>query len=268
MADFRFDESANIVYHFVWDRFCDWYLELIKPVLTPAEGAEADAAQAGETRTVAGWVLDQILVMLHPFMPFITEELWHAMGDRPYDLILAKWPMPDARSLDPAAAAEVEWLIDANTAIRSAKSELGISPSIQLEGYFVVDTAIADERFSMNERALKRLTRTSHFWRPASGGLGRPNHPPVPDGPKLVIPVDGATFYYSIEGVVDVSAERARLTKSLETAKKERDGLAQRLGNPSFVERAKPEAVAKARDDHRDKTAEADRLETALGRLG
>src|SRR3546814_15623226 len=88
MAEFRFDESANTIYHFVWATFCDWYLELIK--------GQVDE----ETRTVAGWVLDQILVMLHPFMPFITEELWHAMSPRAYDLILANWPMADARRAD------------------------------------------------------------------------------------------------------------------------------------------------------------------------
>ena len=90
--DLRFDGAADAVYHFVWDRFCDWYLELIKPVSSAGERGQIDE----ETRTVAGWVLDQILVMLHPFMPFITEELWHAMGDRSYDIIVAKWPDPRA----------------------------------------------------------------------------------------------------------------------------------------------------------------------------
>ena len=84
-AELRFDEMANAIYHFAWGTFCDWYVELIK-------GAFDD-----ETRAVAAWVLDQILVMLHPFMPFVTEELWHAMGERPYDLIVAKWPEPEAQ---------------------------------------------------------------------------------------------------------------------------------------------------------------------------
>ena len=80
MAELRFDAAANAIYHFVWDTFCDWYLELIKGQIDD------------ETKAVAGWVLDQILVMLHPFMPFVTEELWHAQGERPYELIVAKWP--------------------------------------------------------------------------------------------------------------------------------------------------------------------------------
>jgi valyl-tRNA synthetase len=129
MAEYRFDESANIIYHFVWDQFCDWYLELIKPVLSqpaPAQPGEGPVLQDGEpggdeTRAVAGWVLDQILVMLHPFMPFITEELWHAMGDRPYDLIVARWPMPDARALDPQAGPEIDWLIRLVGSVRTAR---------------------------------------------------------------------------------------------------------------------------------------------------
>ncbi len=91
MADLRFDAAANLIYQFTWSKFCDWYLELIKPVF--AEGADPDAMPAVETRAVAGWALDQILVMLHPFMPFITEELWHAQGERPYDLIVANGPI-------------------------------------------------------------------------------------------------------------------------------------------------------------------------------
>jgi valyl-tRNA synthetase len=120
MAEFRFDESANTIYHFVWATFCDWYLELIKGQIDE------------ETKTVAGWVLDQILVMLHPFMPFITEELWHAMGERPYDLILAKWPMPDARALDPEVGHEIDWLIRLVGGIRAARAELSVPPGAKL----------------------------------------------------------------------------------------------------------------------------------------
>ncbi|MEA3033888.1 MAG: valyl-tRNA synthetase, partial [Sphingomonadales bacterium] len=115
LAEFRYDESANIIYHFVWDTFCDWYLELIK-------GAIDD-----ETGAVAAWVLDQILVMLHPFMPFVTEELWSS-NPRPYPLILAKWPMPDARALDSQVGAEIDWLIRLVGGLRAARTELGVPP--------------------------------------------------------------------------------------------------------------------------------------------
>ena len=112
LADYRFDGAANAIYQFAWSRFCDWYLELIK-------GAIDD-----ETKAVAGWVLDQILVMLHPFMPFVTEELWSKLGAREYDLIVAKWPMADARAIDPEAGREIDWLIRLVSEIRVARTEL------------------------------------------------------------------------------------------------------------------------------------------------
>ncbi len=254
LADLRFDEAANTIYQFVWSRFCDWYLELIKPVL---QGEDVDVAQAEETRAVAGWALDQILVMLHPFMPFITEELWSKMGPREHDLIVAKWPMADARALDPSAQESVNWIIGLVQEVRSARAELSIPPSTVLQFLF--------ER---SERPTERLVSQ---WVPELSRLAR--FAPGPSdkgwsGATLQIVYAGETFFVPLEGVIDLEAERARLTKAIAAAEKERDGLAGRLGNPSFVERAKPEAVEKARADHAEKAAEAERLSAALARLG
>jgi len=257
MADYRFDESANTIYHFVWDLFCDWYLELIKPVLIVQEGEVGPGDAGTETRVVAGWVLDQILVMLHPFMPFITEELWHAMGKRPYDLILAKWPMPDARALDSEAGPEVDWLIRLVSGIRAARSELGVPPGARLPLHVRDASETTLARLSRHEVALQRLARIESVSLAAASG----------DGAAQVV-VDEATYILPLAGVIDIEAERARLAKALDGAEKERDSLAQRLANPSFVEKAKPEAVAKAREDHEDKSAEADRLRAALSRIG
>src|SRR5438445_13380736 len=106
--ELRYDEMADAIYHFVWGTFCDWYVELVKPPLANDSTVQAEAAE--ETRLVAAWAFDQILVMLHPLMPFITEELWQAMGTRPYELIVAKWPKLGAE-VDPYAKAEIEWTI-------------------------------------------------------------------------------------------------------------------------------------------------------------
>jgi valyl-tRNA synthetase len=281
MAEFRFDESANTIYQFVWASFCDWYLELIKPVLNgppetvPAEPVEALPSSSGgeegkaalrqaqgersgaeETRAVGGWVLDQILVMLHPFMPFITEELWHAMGDRPYDLILAKWPMPDARALDPEAGPEIDWLIRLVSGIRAARTELGVPPGAKLALHVREPSERTAQRLQRNEAAIKRLARIETISEgEATGGAAQ-------------VVVDEATFVLPLEGVIDIAAERARLAKALQAAEKERDSLSARLGNPSFVERAKPEAVEKARADHAEKASEADKYRAALQRLG
>ncbi len=251
LADLRFDEAANTIYQFTWSRFCDWYLELIKPVLQ-IEGAEGSE----ETRAVAGWVLDQILVMLHPFMPFITEELWSKMGPRDYELIVAKWPMADARALDPSAAQEIDWLIRLVSDIRAARTELNVPPGARLPIFVRDASGETTARLGRQEAALARLARVDQ----ASGE--------VPAGGSLQIVVDEATFVVPLGDVVDIEAEKTRLAKAIAAAEKERDGLAGRLNNPSFVERAKPEAVEKARADHAEKSAEAERLSAALKRLG
>ncbi|MDB5688690.1 MAG: valyl-tRNA synthetase [Sphingomonas bacterium] len=252
LADLRYDEAANTIYHFVWASFCDWYLELIKPVLQ-GEGAEGGE----ETRAVAGWVLDQILIVLHPFMPFVTEELWHATGDRSHDLILARWPMVDARALDPAAAEEIEWLIKLVSEIRTARAELNVPPGARLPA-FVRDCGAATlARLERNAPVLARLARID--------GVSADAPPP---GCSAQLVVGEATYILPLEGVIDLAAERARLLKGAETAEKERDALAKRLGSPGFVEKAKPEAIEKARADHDERSADAARLRAALARLG
>ncbi|ATY31372.1 valine--tRNA ligase [Sphingomonas psychrotolerans] len=256
LADLRFDEAANTIYQFTWSRFCDWYLELIKPVIQGEGGVPASGAGADETRAVAGWVLDQILVLLHPFMPFITEELWSKMGPRENAIIVAKWPMADARALDPEAAQEIDWLIRLVSEIRAARTELNVPPGARLALHVRDAAGETGARLERQSAALARLARVDQ----ARGE--------APEGGSLQIVVDEATFVLPIGGVVDLEAERARLTKAIAAAEKERDGLAGRLNNPSFVERAKPEAVDKARTDHAEKAAEAERLAAALARLG
>jgi valyl-tRNA synthetase len=251
LADYRFDEAANAIYQFVWSRFCDWYLELIKPVLSKAEGGAIDE----ETKAVAGWVLDTILVLLHPFMPFITEELWHALAPRTHELIVAHWPMADARALDPAAAAEVDWLIRLVGEVRAARTELNVPPGARLPMQVRDAGPITTERLARNAAVLGRMARVDPSAAEATGGAAQ-------------VVVDEATFILPLDGVIDLAAERTRLAKAIAAAAKERDALAGRLGNASFVERAKPEAVDKARADHADKAAEADRLSAALARLG
>jgi valyl-tRNA synthetase len=244
MADLRFDAAANTIYHFVWDSFCDWYLELIKGQIDD------------ETKTVAGWVLDQIYVMLHPFMPFITEELWHAQGDRQYELILAKWPEPKA-AVDAAAKTEVEWLIALTSNLRTAKNELGISPGAKLEAYLEAPSDTAKAAIERNPAAVERLARLSAIRFEAA-----------PAGAAMQIGVGADVFVIPLEGVIDITAEKARLEKAKAASEKERDSLGKRLENPAFVDKAKPEAVEKARADHAQHAAEAERLAAALVRLG
>jgi valyl-tRNA synthetase len=246
--EFRFDAMADAVYQFSWGTFCDWYLELIKP----SSGGQID----DETKAVAGWVLDQILVMLHPFMPFVTEELWHALGDRKYDLILAKWPEPKA-SLDLSAGAEINWLIQLVTEVRSVKNELGIAPGARLNAYVRDAAPETLARIERQSAAIARQARLDSILSEAA-----------PAGGAVQIVVDEATFVIPLEGVIDLDAERSRIVKAIDTATKEVKSLEGRLANPAFVEKAKPEAVEKARADHAEKAAEIERLSAALARLG
>lgn len=249
IADFRFDAYADAIYKLVWSRFCDWYLELIKPLL--ADGA--DEATAAETRAVAGWALDQILVMLHPVMPFITEELWGKLSLRD-DLILARWVATDALPEDAAASADIDWLIGLISEVRSARTEVNVPPSAKLA--YAVEGASAETqaRLAANAAVIERLARIL----PGNSA----------EGGRLAVVHGEATILIPLGDVIDLAAEKARLEKALAAAAKERDALAGRLSNPGFTEKAKPEAVEKAREDHAARAAEAERLQAALARLG
>ena len=266
-AEFRFDGMADVIYHFVFDQFCDWYLELLKPILQAQsgdDGAEPQPslvnADANETREVAGWALDQILVMLHPFMPFITEELWHAMSDpaqpRAHDIIHAQWPEPNA-TIDADAVAEINWVIDTVSKTRSFKAELNIPPGTRLTANIADPQASTMSVIARQAAPLSRLGRIDSFV-----------YAPVATNNVAQIVVGGDTVVFALDDVIDLDAERSRITKALEAARKERDALAGRLSNAAFVEKAKPEAVEKARADHAEKAAEAERLTVALARLG
>jgi valyl-tRNA synthetase len=268
--ELRYDEMADAIYHFVWGTFCDWYVELVK------------GAFDEETKAVAAWAFDQILVMLHPLMPFITEELWHA-NERPGDLIVAKWPEPEVgphplqtefdnasahraeqagypiphRNLDITFKYVVEWQIEIISQVRAMRSELNIPWSATLTPVVI---GWYPEMMELLE------AQHANFARLAKLGLPETTDAPPPGSAQIV--VKGITIAFPLAEHIDIDAEKARLSKAAETAEKERDSLAARLSNPNFVERAKPEAVEKARADHAERAAEAERLRAALERLG
>jgi valyl-tRNA synthetase len=263
LSAYRFDQYADTLYQFVWSRFCDWYLELVKPLLQTDTGELVTShnwADRKETRLVAGWVIDQILILLHPSMPFLTEELWRAQAThsgtaRATNLIHAAWP-----TLTPApdpASAEIAWLIDLVSAIRSARTELNVPPGAKLPLHVPDAGEVLQARIARHVPALERLARVERlvFTPPPEGGLAQ-------------IVVEGTTYALPLKGVIDLAAERARLMKGAEQAEKEAAALAGRLNSPGFVERAKPEAVEKAREDFAARSAEAERLRAALARLG
>jgi valyl-tRNA synthetase len=263
-SEMRFDGMADAIYHFTWGTFCDRYVEVAKGYLSQAGEDGSQAAE--ETRAVAGWVFDQILVMLHPFMPFVTEELWHAMaaaaGDRPYDLIVARWPEPRT-SIDADAKLKVESLFNLIEGTRALRSELGVPWTAALVPHLVGEPG--------NEEAVAQLSATATEFAPQVRLMAKLDGPVIvdevpPSSAQMV--VSGVTVAFPLRDVIDLDAEKARLEKAVAVVVKERDGLAARLANPAFAERAKPEAVAKAQADHDVRAAEAERLQAALARLG
>jgi valyl-tRNA synthetase len=198
------------------------------------------------------------LVMLHPFMPFITEELWHAIAHRPqYDLIQASWPDVAAIPVDAAAGDDINWLIKAISAIRSARTELNVPPSALLN--CIVNNASAETaaRLGRHQFALQKMARLETIEPGSANSQG-----------ALQVVVDEATFVMPLADIIDLSAERARLEKALDKARKEATALQGRLGNPAFAEKAKPEAVDQARTDLAERELQIDKLERALKALG
>ncbi len=241
--ELRFDGMADAIYHFNWGTFCDWYVELVK------------GAFDEETKQVAAWAFDQILVMLHPFMPFVTEELWNA-NERPYELIVAKWPKPEA-AIDTAAKADIDWLIAFLSEVRTMRAELNIPWSATLQPLVIGGSKGSLDRFVGEAERLSRLAK-----------LAAPATAEAPPPGSAQIVVGKETYAFPLAEHIDLEAEKARLSKAAAVAEKERDALAARLGNAAFTERAKPEAVDKARADHAERAAEAERLAAALKRLG
>jgi valyl-tRNA synthetase len=175
------------------------------------------------------------------------------MGERPYELIVAKWPEPEAQ-VDPAAKTEMEWLIDFVSEARTMRAELNVPWSATLEPLAIGGSA---DQLAGQTGILARLAK-----------LGAPRTAEAPPPGSAQIVVRGQTFAFPLAAHINLDAELARLSKAAAAAEKERDGLAARLSNPNFTERAKPEAVEKARADHEAKSAEAERLRAALQRLG
>jgi valyl-tRNA synthetase len=258
LADCGFDETTNALYRFIWNQFCDWYVELAKPLLN-GEDAEAKA----ETQATAAWVLDIILTLLHPVMPFITEELWEKTADlgapRAHDgfLMTARWPDLPASLINPDADAEIGLVIETISEGRSVRAELNVPPSAR-PPLLVVETTDAQRRvLEGSAPLLVQLLRVSEVRF-------------VEAAPEGSIPyvVDGATLALPVAEFIDLTAERARLSKEVANLASEIDKTSKKLGNPDFVARAPEEVVEENRERLADAEAAKAKLEGALARLG
>ena len=245
--------AAETIYRFVWNVFCDWYLELAKPVLNGEEGR----AKA-ETRATAAWALDQALKLLHPISPFITEELWEQTAEfgpaRHTLLIEAPWPDLPQAWVDPAAEAEIDWIVALVTEARSVKTELRIPPSARPPLTVLSSDADSRARVERTQELIATLARV--------GAVRSAESPPA--GAVLLGGVGAAL---SVAEFIDVAAETARLQKAIDAARQDVARVSKKLSNPDFVARAKPEVVEAEREKLADAEATLARLEAGLARL-
>ena len=252
---YKFNEAANSAYEFVWGQFCDWYVELIKPLLS-GEDEEAKA----ETRNTTAWVLDQILKLLHPFMPFITEELWAHMVEhgvaRRTILTLSEWPQLDGL-VDQKAIDEINWIVRLVSEIRSVRTEMSVPAGSKIPLVLVGADAGLKERTQRNEDTIKRLARLDDISFAKS----------APKQAALIVTGE-TTAALPLAGIIDMAAEKKRLEKAIESANSDLAKMDAKLSNPSFMERAKEEAIEEAKERKAELEAEIKRFSAALKRLG
>ncbi|PYC48098.1 valine--tRNA ligase [Litorivita pollutaquae] len=255
LAAYRFNDAALGLYAFVWGKVCDWYVELSKPLLQ----GEDDALKA-ETQLVMGWVLDQSMIMLHPIMPFITEELWGETAangaPRSKMLIHADWPTYGAELITPEADAEMNWVIALIENIRSARAQMHVPAGLKVPMLYTELDAAGRTAYAQNETMILRLARVESVTE-------------VNDFPKgtATIPVAGGVFGLPLADIIDVDEEKARLEKSIGKLAKELGGLRGRLNNPKFAQSAPEEVVAETRANLEAREEEDAALKAALARL-
>ncbi|TPP10902.1 valine--tRNA ligase [Rhizobium glycinendophyticum] len=253
IESYRFNDAAGTLYRFVWNQFCDWYLELLKPVFMGEDEAAKKEAQA-----CAAYVLEETYKLLHPFMPFITEELWaHTASEgttRDKLLCHADWPTPEFS--DDNSAADINWLIDLVTGIRSARAEMNVPPGAVAPLVVVGANGVTQERLARHEASIKRLARVETI---SVADV-------APKGAAQIV-VGEATACLPLGALIDLSAEKARIEKAIAKVDQEMARIAGKLGNEKFVANANPEVVAAERERYQELEVQKASLETALKRV-
>ncbi|HET6159237.1 MAG TPA: valine--tRNA ligase [Dongiaceae bacterium] len=253
MAQYRYNDAAGALYRFVWGEFCDWYVELTKPIL---QGEDESAK--GETRATTAWALGQMLHLLHPFMPFITEELWEQVRSDQRDLLIAaRWPEYSSGLIDPTIDADLGWVIRLIEAVRAMRAEMNIAPGPLLTLLLRDASAATRGRLEQFGDLVKRLARAEK--------IEVTNAEPPKGAAQLVL--DEATIFVPLAGVIDIGQERARLKKELDRAKAEAEKIEKKLGNEQFLAKANPDVVAEQRQKLEEVGLAVTKLTQALDRL-
>ncbi|MCZ6589037.1 MAG: valine--tRNA ligase [Alphaproteobacteria bacterium] len=250
LDDYKFDQAASGVYQFVWHTFCDWYLEFAKPVLQ----GDDDAAKQ-ETRATAAWTLNTILRLLHPLMPFLTEELWEQFGDGEL-LITSAWPAGDVAPVDGAAAAEMDWVVRLISEVRAVRSELNVPAGARIPAILRGAGVDSQARLETHREQILWLARLDDVTLDDD----------IPDGSVQLV-LDEAILALPLADIVDLDQERGRLQKEIDKLASDITGIDKKLANKNFTSKA-PEAVVAEQHDRRTTAAAASaKLELALERL-
>ncbi len=251
LATYRFDTAADALYKFVWGRVCDWYVEFAKPLF--------DGDHAAETRQTMAWVLDQCMILLHPIMPFITEELWSTTAQggiaRANLLVHQDWPSYGPDLINPQADAEMTWVTTLIDEVRSARAQVHVPVGLKVD---IVATSLSDQArqaWTRNAALIHRLARIDSF-----------TEGPVPKG-AISLAAPGATFAIPLAGLIDIAEEKSRLSKVMDKLAKEIGGLQGRLNNPNFAASAPEEVIVEARTNLSLRQDEAAKITAALARL-
>jgi valyl-tRNA synthetase len=251
---YKFNEAANAIYEFTWGQFCDWYLELIKPVLM----GDDEPAKA-ETRAMVAWVLDQILKLLHPFMPFITEELWAHMveyGEKRQSLLChSQWPQLDGL-VDESVEAEIGWVVRLISDIRSVRTEMKVPVATKIGLIVLGDSRLAVERLARHEDTVKRLARLDAISFAKS----------APKGSAQIV-LDDTTVALPLDGVIDMAAERARIAKEQAKTREEIIKVTAKLDNKEIIAKAPESVVEELKERYETFTATLHKLDAALKRI-
>ena len=246
---YRFNDAANGLYAHIWRVLCDWYVEFAKPLL------QGDGDAKVETQATMAWALDQAITLIHPIMPFITEELWSQTGTRTKPLIHADWPTYGDEMFNADASDEMNWVIGLIEQIRSVRSEMNVNPGAKTALIIAEIDEAGQGRLDRNALLIQRLARVEAI-----------DHAQVGKG-AVTLSVPGAVMALPLAGIVDVDAENARLSKAMAKVAKEVGGLKGKLGNEKFLANAKPEVVEEQRGRLVTAEAEVEKLEAALQRL-
>ena len=248
---FRFNDAAQALYSFVWGTVCDWYVELSKPLLN-----SDDSKIKNETRQTMGWVIDHCLILLHPIMPFITEELWETLTKRNEMLVHCDWPEYDRALIDHAADLEMNWVVNLIESIRSARAQLRVPAGLKIPMIFLEMDSEAKQAWENNSEMIQKLARITELT----------SADEIPKG-SIAISAKGASFALPLEGIIDVEEEKKRLSKSLDKLQKEISALKGRLQNSKFIESAPEEVILETQENLILREEEEAKLSSAASQL-